>query len=106
MKSLLYFEAHITCDAAAPYDSVSIEDSWQDFCYISKLFDWKASKFDQDDVDGYHDKWFMSARGYELEGVKKRVKETIESLSLNGFNVIRWKIEDTILDSKHGDTLE
>lgn len=100
MKTRLYFEAHITCDRGTS------EISWPAFCEIAKEGDWKASKFDQDDVDGYHDKWFMSARDTDFESLKKRIAVTISRLTLANFNVIRWKIEDTILDSKYGDMLE
>jgi hypothetical protein len=100
MKTRLYFEAHITCDRE------SSVIAWPAFCEIAKEGDWKASKFDQDDVDGYHDKWFMSARDTDFESIKKRISATISKLRLADFNVIRWKIEDTIMDSKHGDMLE
>ena len=100
MKTLLYFEAHITCDRGLSVIS------WPAFCEIAKEGDWKASKFDQDDVDGYHDKWFMSARDTDFQLLKQRMSVTVTKLTLANFNVIRWKIEDTILDSKYGDMLK
>lgn len=97
-KARLYFESHITIDRPETND-------WNLFKWIGLKYDWKCSKFDQDDVDGYHDKWFMSARDTDLETLKNRIKTTINSLTDKSFNVIRWKIEDTVLDSKHGDEL-
>jgi hypothetical protein len=97
-EARLYFEAHITVDRPETND-------WNLFKWIGLKYDWKCSKFDQDDVDGYHNKWFMSARDTDLETLKVRVKNTTLLLINGEFNVIRWKIEDTVLDSKYGDTL-
>jgi hypothetical protein len=97
-KAKLYFESHITVERADL-------SRWQTFESISWVKDWKPSRFDQDDVDGYHDKWFLSARDQDLETLKGRIKDTIDSLTSVGFEVIRWKIEDTVMDSKYGDTL-
>jgi hypothetical protein len=99
-EARLYFEAHITVDRPELKS-----DKWNIFFLIGMREDWKCSKFDQDDVDGYHDKWFMSARDTDFEQLKTCMKDTIQKLTSHGFNVIRWKIEDTVLDSKYGDTL-
>lgn len=94
----LYFEAHITVD--------SKEDAkWDEFVNIFPS-DFRHSKFDVDDVDNYHGKWFMSARAQELSGMKRLIKSAIDNLTDSNYNVIRWKIEDTLLDSKYGDTLD
>lgn len=63
MKARLYFESHITCES----ESLTC---WEEFADIANKFDWKPSRFDQDDVDGYHDKWFLSARDEDLETLK------------------------------------
>lgn len=98
MKAKLYFESHITVEREDM-------DKWGEFDTIATVFDWKPSRFDQDDVDGYHDKWFLSARDQDLETLKTRIKNTINALTNSKFDVIRWKIEDTVMDSKYGDTL-
>ena len=100
-EARLYFEAHITVDRP----EFTGDLYWDRFKRIGEKFDWKCSKFDQDDVDGYHDKWFMSARDTDYEKLKSRMRTTIQTLTDFWFNVIRWKIEDTLLDSKYGDTL-
>ncbi len=92
----LYYEAHITVDAG---------DDWQHFIETVPS-SYRCSKFDEDQVDNYHGKWFCSARGTALEDFKGDLSETINTLTENGYNVIRWKIEDTLLDSKHGDVLD
>lgn len=90
--SRLYYEAHITVD--------SKDDSkWNQFVgLLPKKF--RCSKFDEDMVDHYNGKWFTSARNTRLEDIKADIKKAIAVLKSNDYNVIRWKIEDTILDSK------
>jgi len=100
-KARLYFEAHITVDRPEHVGMLF----WERFVRIGEKYDWKCSKFDQDDVDGYHDKWFMGARDTDFEQLKIRMKDTIKTLTEFWFNVIRFKIEDTLLDSKYGDVL-
>jgi len=92
-----YFESHITVD--------SKDDSeWQRFTSIMPDV-FRASKFDEDNVDHYHGKWFMSCRDTSLSGIKSSIKQAIDTLHGMSYNVVRWKIEDTILDSKYGDSL-
>jgi len=98
-EARLYFEAHITTEIRNNGD----DDDWTTFKAISPY--WKCSKFDQDDVDGYHNKWFMSTRHTDLDKLKARIRHTLDMLETFEFNVVRWKIEDTLLDSKYGDTL-
>jgi hypothetical protein len=106
MKSERYYEAHITCNSETLSAGEINERAWELFTEIAQESDWKASRFDQDDVDGYHDKWFMSARDEDLEVMKKRIKDVMWQLYVDDFVIVRWKIEDTILDSKLGDKLE
>lgn len=96
-KAKYYFEAHITVDQKE-------NEFWSEFINICPSY-FKHSKFDVDDVDNYHGKWFMSARSEELENIKLLVKSTIDILNNFGYNVVRWKIEDTLFDSKYGDNI-
>ncbi len=105
MKSERYYEAHVTCNSEILSSRELDKPTWGVFTRIAQEGDWKASRFDQDDVDGYHDKWFMSARDVDLEVMKKRIKDVMWQLSIADFVIVRWKIEDTLLDSKLGDTL-
>lgn len=98
MKARLYFEAHITVDAK--------EDPSEFYAMKSALGDrFKVSRFDEDDVDGYDGKWFASARGEDLPETEAAVAAAVVCLQHNGFTVIRAKIEDTLLDTKHGDRI-
>lgn len=95
----LYYEAHITV-AAPPrgdYDT-----------FVRKVTseDWRASKFEHDDVDHIEGKWFLSAKAKAGHAIKAMVLGMLHELRSAGFTVERWKIEEAMLDSKYGDPEE
>lgn len=94
----LHYEAHIT---VAPLAAESF--SYEDFAEGVKPFHWRASKFEHDDVDEIAGKWFLSAKSSHLDSIKWSVVCMITWLRERGFVIERWKIEDAVLDSKHGD---
>lgn len=96
-RSRLYYEAHVTVEEGP---------DWELFAHSARATDWRASKFDEDEVDDMSGKWFLSCRGEDLDQVRGWVRSMIADLEESGLTVLRWKIEDTVLDSKHGDTLE
>lgn len=91
-----YFEAHITVEAG---------DDWDKFAENVRLNGWRASKFDEDEVDDMSGKWFMSMRSNSLAGIMRAMKNAIVGIEGLRYKVLRYKIEDTILDSKLGDSL-
>jgi hypothetical protein len=93
-ESRLYYESHVTVEAG---------EYWDQFAAMVRELDWRASKFDEDEVDDMSGKWFISARGRDLSEVKWRMGQILDILEELGYEVLRWKIEDTVLDSKHGD---
>jgi hypothetical protein len=97
MAARLYYELHITCEAGEDFEL---------FRRIANHLDWRASRFSEDDVDDYHGKWFMSARVHLMMAAHALLEITMQSLSAAGITVIRWKVEDTLFDSKHGDTID
>lgn len=99
-KARLYYEAHVTVEAR------ETENDWMTFKMIASNCGWRASKFSEDEVDDYHGKWFLSWRGEELEDTTRAVRAMVSALLGGGYIVIRWKVEDTLLDSKHGDLPE
>lgn len=99
MQSARYYEAHITVQAAE-------EVQWDHFAATARKYGWKASKFDEDEVDDMSGMWFLSARHPSYEFIASDIVDQIHLLNLTGFIVLRYKIEDTLLDSKLGDTLE
>lgn len=48
---------------------------------------------------------FMTAHSVNLEDITKRTKDLVLALQASGLNVWRYKIEDTILDSRIIDEL-
>lgn len=99
----LYYEAHITVE---PLEAESF--SYSDFAdaIAQDHKSWRASKFEHDDVDNIADKWFLSAKCNELDAIKWAVRTMLADLRSHGFVIERWKIEEAVLDSKHGDDEE
>jgi|SRR6185369_3326168 len=95
----LYYEAHITFEPAK-----SEGYTYENFASGMRALGWRASKFEHDDVDGIAGKWFVSARDKSYSRLKGRVVGMVNGLSYCG-KVMRYKIEETMLDSKEGDTL-
>lgn len=98
-KARLYYEAHITVEAAP-------DDEWGRFSHSARVSGWRASRFSEDEVDDMDGKWFLSTRDIDYDKIKDDIISAICWMEDNGFQVLRYKIEDTLLDSKHGDTIE
>lgn len=98
LKSRLYFEAHITIEA---------EDDHQDFLDFKTAVgeDWKVSRFDEDEVDGYNGKWFASARHDSFREISNMIRTALDRLYEDEFIVIRAKVENTLRDTKYGDVM-
>lgn len=97
MKAELYYEAHITIEPKEKNKFIQLA--------VDLGSSWRISLFDQDMVDDYHGKWFASYRGSDLEVTKAEVYLAVKALESKGYKILRWKIEDTILDSNYGDRL-
>lgn len=94
------YEAHITVEPM-----VAESFSYEDFAAYVAEAGWRASKFEHDDVDGIAGKWFLSCAYDERDVICRRTTHSVEHLTKRGFTVLRWKIEETLFDSKHGDKL-
>lgn len=94
--SRLYYEAHLTIepDAATSFD---------DFRDTFQSDSWRVSAFAEDDVDQIVGKWFITSRATSQAQMIKMVRDMRADLEANGLTVLRSKIEDTLLDTKHGD---
>ncbi len=97
-KARLYLELHITVESQE-------DEKFPQFQSWAIANDWRASRFSEDDVDGYNGKWFLSAREEYKTIAMKNLKSTLAELENQNYSILRWKIEDTVLDSKYGDTL-
>ena len=91
------YEAHITVEAR--------EGLWGNFQEMGRLNDFKTSRFDIDEVDNMDGKWFMTAGQDNLDDLKLAVKAMLMGLSFMNYSIVRFKIEETLLDSKDGATI-
>jgi hypothetical protein len=95
------YEAHITVE---PYTGPGM--TWGRF--VDYLFPhrWRAGMFEHDDVDGIAGKWFMSMASDDRQTITTETRNMVRFLEADHFKVLRWKVEETLFDSKHGDQLE
>lgn len=98
LKARLYFELHVTVEESKLMQ-------FADFALLAEEIGWRASRFDEDLVDDYHGKWFASARVKDRNAICDELHSAIDKFAGHGCAILRWKAEDTLLDSKHGDTL-
>jgi hypothetical protein len=99
--SRLYYEAHITIDPILDTElsMVSIIASRHGF-RVAKLLMARPERSE------HREDAFMTARHQELSQIMRQTLGCFRELEQHGHRVRRWKIEDTILDSREGDTLE
>lgn len=100
MKTRLYYEAHITVAADSGHPDFN---TFEHFAEAARYGGWKASRFNEDEVDDMSGMWFASNRHDELGIIKHEVLKALFAFRNLGYSVLRWKIEDTVVDSKHGD---
>lgn len=97
--SELYFEAHVTIDPVFGFDRDKAEDIARQHKFkLAKLVMLKGDISEESKRDTFmtsHDKWFLP--------IKERTIACVRDLKATGFVVRRYKIEDTILDSRTND---
>lgn len=97
-----YHEAHITIQPSSNAD-------WENFVNISKELGWKASRFEEDHVDDANGLWFLSFRteANERQEMIDEVIGMVHGLQFQeDLKCVRWKIEQTVADSKLGHELD
>ena len=103
LETRLYFECHVTIE---PVFDERLELARR----ISKHFGFKVAdllmkkRTDDTEERSRHDT-FTTGHSKSYEDIHTRMVGLINSLKSEGFKVWRYKIEDTILDSKQGDEL-
>lgn len=95
VRSRLYYEAHITIE---PVQRGTIH--WDNLNDIASEKKWHVSRFTLEDKGD-----FVSYRSEQLRDICEAVADMARTLERCGFTVLRWKIEDTLFDSKRGDEL-
>jgi hypothetical protein len=97
----LYYEAHITVE---PYElGGDLDKTMQVAC---DMWDMRVSTFLMVDPTGERPRAFTSLRGRAYNDVYERMRLAVSFLKANGHTVLRYKIEDTLFDSKRGDTFD
>ncbi len=104
-RARLYFEAHITVRPPSTEEQYRSREGWDQFADTSRELGWRASKFEVDEVDDATGLWFLSTRHESYEHILAELQGMVHGLGWSDFEVVRYKIEDTLLDSKSGDEL-
>lgn len=101
--SRLYFECHITIEPVFDEQLEQAKEiaSKAGFRVASLLMKKRAK--DTEKRSQYDT--FMTATNVNYENLEARMKECIGDLKDVGFKVWRYKIEDTVIDSRHNDCL-
>lgn len=95
-RNSLYYEAHVTIDPVFGELLKSLElmcDNWK--FRVAKLH---MSKTGTDSIPHTKDS-FCTGRSKSYDDLVTRTQELVLDLKTAGFNVRRYKIEDTIVDS-------
>lgn len=103
MKSDLYFECHVTVEPV-------YEEKLNKFIEICTKHKFRVAKLlmqqrKTDTPERSNKDAFCTSRDVQYEKIFDNMKNLIAELQLNDFKVWRYKIEDTLLDSKIEDKL-
>lgn len=104
MKARLYYESHVTIEPV-------FDDERERAHVIASRHGFKLAKLlmQKRTVDtperSKHDT-FMTSHGTDSEDIIKRTQDVVIELIANGFRVWRYKVEDTLLDSRNEDELK
>ena len=96
-RSRLYYEAHVTIPALSPQQASQVD-------LLCRQLEWRRSTFELH-AGGLTPHAFVSCRDVSRTAILQRVTHMVQSLVRLGCTVLRYKVEDTLLDSKAGDTL-
>lgn len=95
-EARLYYEAHVNFARNADTELAGAK-------LEAELPNWKLATFEM-----HKDReptGFITGRHKSLVEIKRQTLAVVCKLREWGFEVLRWKIEDTVLDSKHGDDI-
>ncbi len=103
MNSDLYYEAHITID---PVFGLDLKDA-KDFCeiYGFKVADLLMKKRAEDTPERSQYDTFATGHSQNYLDLGIRMQGCIKHLQGQGYKVRRYKIEDTLMDSRSKDVL-
>jgi hypothetical protein len=98
-----YFETHVTIEPV--FDERLVLATIIVSRHKFKIADLLMKKREQDTEERSKNDTFMTGHGKHLEEMENRVKGLVAELRSNDFKVWRYKIEDTIMDSRIHDKL-
>jgi hypothetical protein len=93
----MYFEVHVTIEPVE-------EERYDLFKSLSKEWGFWCSEWALKKENGYN--FFATSRSKSYDDAFNRMDSLIKNLLNNKIKVLRYKIEDTVLDSKILDELE
>lgn len=100
----MYYEAHITFEPVFGYDLDKLKFRAENLGF--KVADLVMLHGAQDKYPALPRKdAFVTARGYNYESLVVKVMELVTAMAVSGIKVLRYKIEDTLCDSKIQDVL-
>lgn len=98
MRAKLYYEAHVTIDPVPEERRAAVQMLADPFgCKLAKLLMQKGQPSNLDT--------FMTCHGRDLGQMEARVSGLVKRLQGVGLRVRRYKIEDTLMDSRNDDEL-
>ena len=93
----LYYEAHVNLAPVSPAGREALAGAAQPYGFhLAKLL-MEKGRLAEDA--------FLTARSGKYEDIESRLRWLVQALRERGYVVRRYKIEDTLLDSRHGDVL-
>lgn len=95
--SRLYYEAHVTIPPLDNRQTGEVDT-------LCSQLGWRRSTFVLH-KDGIVPNAFVSMRHESRHAILQATASMVQRLRGLGYTVLRWKIEDTLLDSNKGDTL-
>jgi len=102
-QARLYFESHVTMDPVFDADRDKLAAIVKPFGF--KLANLIMRKREADGEQPHQDDTFATAHGSELAAILERTRACVRALSEHGFVVRRYKVEDTVVDSRIEDEL-
>src|SRR5690349_10698437 len=99
----LYFEAHVTIEPVFDDRLTRFQEvcGWHGFRAAELLMKKRSADTPE---RSQHDS-FCTGRDQIYELLERRMRMLVQDLRREGFQVWRYKIEDTIIDSRHNDIL-
>lgn len=103
--SRMYYEAHVTIEPVLDEVGRNLV-SFIALKYGFKLAELLMQKRSEDTPERSKYDTFVTGHGKSYNDIRDRLKNLVQELTYAGFEVWRYKIEDTIIDSRINDELD